>query len=123
MPDDDLTRVGHMLDSAESVQSFVTGRTRKDLDHDQMLLFALSGSGRASMRVSYLAITCHECVGNALERLKVGLAQFVWRKMAVQFGRDWPFDVREVGSDIHLRNNNADVLGHVAVQVVVVDRK
>ncbi len=41
MRDDDRVRILHMIDVAESVQQFVAGRKRADLDADRMLLFAL----------------------------------------------------------------------------------
>ena len=41
MQDEDLIRVRHMIESAEAALRFVAGRTRLDLDADQMLLFAV----------------------------------------------------------------------------------
>lgn len=38
---EDRVRVLHMIDAAESVGAFIDGRGRGDLDHDQMLLFAV----------------------------------------------------------------------------------
>jgi len=41
MRDDDRVRVLHMIDAAESIAQFLTGRIRSDLDSDRMLLFAI----------------------------------------------------------------------------------
>ncbi|MGA2642452.1 MAG: DUF86 domain-containing protein [Spirochaetia bacterium] len=41
MRDDDRIRILHMVDAAESVEQFTTGKKREDLDTDQMLLFAI----------------------------------------------------------------------------------
>jgi uncharacterized protein with HEPN domain len=41
MRDEDRVRILHMLDAAGSVEQFVAGRSREDLDRDRMLLFAL----------------------------------------------------------------------------------
>jgi uncharacterized protein with HEPN domain len=41
MPPDDRIRVLHMIEAAETVESFIAGRVRGDLDTDRMLLFAL----------------------------------------------------------------------------------
>jgi uncharacterized protein with HEPN domain len=41
MRDDDRVRILPMIDAAEAVAQFVTGRNRDDLDRDRMLLFAL----------------------------------------------------------------------------------
>ena len=41
MRPEDRVRVLHMADAAETIASFVSGRVRKDLDSDRMLLFAL----------------------------------------------------------------------------------
>jgi uncharacterized protein with HEPN domain len=38
---DDLVRVRHMIDAAQSAVGFVDGRNRSDLQTDQMLQFAL----------------------------------------------------------------------------------
>jgi uncharacterized protein with HEPN domain len=38
---DDRIRVQHMIDAGEAIAQFVAGRTRADLDGDQMLLFAV----------------------------------------------------------------------------------
>lgn len=41
MPPDDVIRIRHLLDAAETAAGFVDGRTRTDLDVDQMLTLAL----------------------------------------------------------------------------------
>ena len=41
MPPDDVIRIRHLLDAAETAARFVDGRTRTDLDVDQMLTLAL----------------------------------------------------------------------------------
>ncbi|MCX7038206.1 MAG: DUF86 domain-containing protein [Spirochaetes bacterium] len=38
---DDRVRVLHMIDAAESLEQFTTGRERADLESDRMLLFAI----------------------------------------------------------------------------------
>ena len=40
MPPDDEARIGHMIEAAKSLARFVERRGRRDLDSDQMLLFA-----------------------------------------------------------------------------------
>lgn len=41
MRDEDRVRLRHMMDAVDSVQKFLHGRTRADLDSDEMLLFAI----------------------------------------------------------------------------------
>lgn len=41
MRNDDLVRLRHMIEAAESAIEFVSGRERSDLDTDRMLLFAV----------------------------------------------------------------------------------
>lgn len=41
MRDEDRVRIRHMIDAAETVGQFVSGRIRADLDTDRMLLFAV----------------------------------------------------------------------------------
>jgi len=52
---DDI-RIRHMVDAISAVMGFVEGRSRSDLDGDQMLLFALVRAvevvGEAASRVS-----------------------------------------------------------------------
>jgi uncharacterized protein with HEPN domain len=56
MQAEDRIRLQHMVDAAEAACSFVTGRQRDDLDHDQMLLFAVVRAieiiGEAAARLS-----------------------------------------------------------------------
>jgi uncharacterized protein with HEPN domain len=63
MSRDDTVRIQHMIDAIEAAVRFARGRSRSDLDRDEMLLFALvraveivgeaagklSGEGRAQM--------------------------------------------------------------------------
>jgi uncharacterized protein with HEPN domain len=53
---EDLIRVRHMIEAAESAMRFVTGRSRSDLDGDEMLRFALTRAieilGEAASKVS-----------------------------------------------------------------------
>lgn len=41
MRSEDRIRFRHMMDAAESISAFITGRRREDLDTDRMLLFAV----------------------------------------------------------------------------------
>ena len=41
MPPEDLVRLQHMLDAAETAIEFMQGRDRSALEHDRMLLFAV----------------------------------------------------------------------------------
>lgn len=41
MRDDDRVRIQHMIDAANAIQEFMSGRQRRDLDDDLMLLFAV----------------------------------------------------------------------------------
>lgn len=56
MRPDDLVRLKHMHDATASALRFVDGRTRQDLDSDEMLLFALVRAveviGEAANKVS-----------------------------------------------------------------------
>jgi uncharacterized protein with HEPN domain len=56
MQPDDLTRIRHMLEAAETAQRFTSRKSRPDLDTDPMLLFALVRAieiiGEAASRVS-----------------------------------------------------------------------
>ena len=56
MNERDSVRIRHMLDAAHSALSFVQGRTRGDLDEDEMLVFALTKAveivGEAANQVS-----------------------------------------------------------------------
>ena len=63
MQDEDLIRVRHMIESAEAALRFVVGRTRPDLDADQMLLFAVVRAveilGEAAGKVSLETQAAH----------------------------------------------------------------
>lgn len=56
MSQDDLWRIGQMLDAIQSAFSFVFGRERADIETDQMLQFAIVRAveivGEAASRVS-----------------------------------------------------------------------
>jgi uncharacterized protein with HEPN domain len=56
MPDEDRVRILHMIEAAETVARFVAGRSRSDLDRDQMLLFAVVRAievlGEAASKIS-----------------------------------------------------------------------
>jgi uncharacterized protein with HEPN domain len=56
MRPEDRTRIVHMIESAEIIAEFVSGRTRADLDSDRTLLFALTRAvevfGEAATKVS-----------------------------------------------------------------------
>lgn len=41
MPPEDIVRLGQMLAAIDDASSFISGRTRGDLDSDKMLCFAL----------------------------------------------------------------------------------
>jgi uncharacterized protein with HEPN domain len=53
---DDRVRVLHMIDAAESLEQFITGRKLADLESDRMLLFAIIRAieviGEAANKVS-----------------------------------------------------------------------
>lgn len=56
MPPDDRIRIAHMIEAAETACRFISGRSRADLDTDQMLVFALVRAieivGEAASKVS-----------------------------------------------------------------------
>jgi uncharacterized protein with HEPN domain len=56
MRDEDSVRIGHMLDAAEEIVGFTSGRDRSDLDGNRMLLFAVVRGieiiGEAAARMS-----------------------------------------------------------------------
>ena len=56
MPPEDKARIGDMIEAAETACSFISGRSRGNLDTDQMLVFALVRAieivGEAASRVS-----------------------------------------------------------------------
>lgn len=57
MPPEDRVRIGDMVQSAETACGFISGRSRADLDTDQMLVFALVRAieivGEAASKVSF----------------------------------------------------------------------
>ena len=55
LPEDDLTRLRHMLDAANDAIRFAADRQRADLDGDRMLLLSL--------------LKCIEIVGEAASRV------------------------------------------------------
>lgn len=59
MRPEDRTRILHMIDAAETVAEFITGRRREDLDGDRLLLFAVVHAieilGEAAGKVSAAA--------------------------------------------------------------------
>jgi uncharacterized protein with HEPN domain len=59
----DLVRVRHMLDAAREVQQFTAGRSREDLDRDQLLVRGVTKSieiiGEAAARVSAAFSSAH----------------------------------------------------------------
>jgi uncharacterized protein with HEPN domain len=56
MPKDDFILMRHMLEAAQKAMSFAAGRSRSDLDEDDMLTFALMKAieiiGEAASKVS-----------------------------------------------------------------------
>ena len=56
MPPEDRIRIEHMLDAAGSIERFLAGRLREDLDENEMLRFALVRAveiiGEAASKVS-----------------------------------------------------------------------
>lgn len=56
MRPDDRIRLRHMIDAGEAIGEFVSGRARRDLDSDRMLLFAVVRAievmGEAAARLS-----------------------------------------------------------------------
>lgn len=56
MQKDDMVLMRHMLDAAQKATSFAAGRSRKDLDQDDMLAFALMKAveiiGEAASKIS-----------------------------------------------------------------------
>lgn len=56
MQPDDRTRITHMIEAADAVSNFLAGHTRRDLDDDLMLRFALTRAaeifGEAASKVS-----------------------------------------------------------------------
>jgi uncharacterized protein with HEPN domain len=56
MRPEDRVRIAHILEAAASIETFVRGRARKDLDVDQMFAFALRHAieiiGEAASKIS-----------------------------------------------------------------------
>jgi uncharacterized protein with HEPN domain len=56
MRPEDRTRIVHMIEAADAVADFISGRTRDDIDSDRMLLFAVVRAvevfGEAAAKVS-----------------------------------------------------------------------
>jgi uncharacterized protein with HEPN domain len=56
MSDDDRVRIGHMIEAAEEIERFISGRQRSDMDSDRMLRFAVVRAieiiGEAASQVS-----------------------------------------------------------------------
>jgi predicted AAA+ superfamily ATPase len=69
-----------------------------------------------------MAISNHERVGKALERLKEGLWPFVEREMKSQFGEKWSLEIQDVLRDTRLGGKDK-LTKDVSVQLVVMDRK
>ena len=52
---DDLTRLQHIIDAADDIARFISGRKREDLDTDRMLLLSL--------------VKCIEILGEAVSKI------------------------------------------------------
>jgi uncharacterized protein with HEPN domain len=69
MQEDDVTRLGHMLDAAREAVSFGADRTRQDVETNRMLALAL--------------VKCLEIVGEAASQVsaegRAALPQLPWR--------------------------------------------
>lgn len=56
MRDDDRIRISHMVDAVETAMKFARGRSRADIENDEMLLFAIVRTveilGEAASKVS-----------------------------------------------------------------------
>jgi uncharacterized protein with HEPN domain len=63
MPPEERIRWQHMIDAAEDAKSFMSGRTRADLDRDRMLLFAVVRAieiiGEAASKITPQTRTAH----------------------------------------------------------------
>lgn len=63
MAPEDRVRWQHMMDAAADAMGFVAGRTRDDLDHDRMLLFAVVRAveiiGEAASRITAETRSAH----------------------------------------------------------------
>lgn len=69
-----------------------------------------------------MAITNHERVGKALERLKEGLRPFVERELKGTFGESWTGQIKEILTDTRLGGGKGEATHDVAVLLVVMDR-
>jgi uncharacterized protein with HEPN domain len=74
---DDRVRLVHMIEAAESARSFASGRTRADLDTDQLLLF---GIVRAIEIVG-------EAAGGISEASRAAAPQLPWKAMVAMRDR------------------------------------
>ncbi|HSO83753.1 DUF86 domain-containing protein [Thiocapsa sp.] len=70
MRPEDRIRIEHMLDASQSVARFIAGRTREDLDSDEMLRFALV---RAIEIIG-------EAAGKVSQEGRQGLPEIPWRE-------------------------------------------
>ncbi|WP_297478454.1 DUF86 domain-containing protein [Ferrovum sp.] len=66
MHDEDRVRLLHMIEAAESVVQFISGRERSDLDQDKMLLFAVLRAieviGEAANRITEETRTAYRII-------------------------------------------------------------
>ena len=69
-----------------------------------------------------MAITNHERVGKALDLLRDGLRPFVERELRSKHGDRWSAELRVTLSDRKLGKSPGDVLGDVAVLLLVMDK-
>jgi hypothetical protein len=58
MRPEDRIRIEHMLDASQSVAQFIAGRTREDLEADEMLRFALAGCVGLASRAQSTPNSC-----------------------------------------------------------------
>lgn len=97
MRNEDVVRLAHMIEAAESAIQFVSGRDRSDLDTDRMLLFAVVRAieivGEAASRITHEtcasepAIPWHAIVGmrNRLIHAYFEVnSQIVWETVTVE---------------------------------------
>lgn len=64
MRDDDRIRILRMIDAAQTVEQFVSGKTREDLDTDRLLLFAVLRAIEVSANPGACIAILHILVGN-----------------------------------------------------------
>ena len=64
MSDEDLVRLQHMVEAAQSAIDFMSGRDRADLNQDRMLLFAVTRAieivGEAASKISDETRSAHD---------------------------------------------------------------